>query len=70
MAAKRVVVGTDDLVGCRVVSVDYNEMTLEKDGRQFYVELEYEVDYHSMCEGPCCYIQDRAYMIARADAVE
>lgn len=46
-------IGTEDLAGATVVSVGYNDMTLEKDGRTLYLELEYEANYNSMCEG-CC----------------
>ena len=48
-------VGTDELVGATVTNVGWNDMTLERDGRTFTLELEYEEDYHSMCEGNCCY---------------
>lgn len=59
------VIGTEDLAGATVVSVDWNEMTLEKDGRTLLLELEYADDYHSMCEGNCCYASPSGYFIAR-----
>ena len=68
-AVKKVVVGTDDLVGCRVISVEYNEMTLEKDGRTFYVELEEEAYWNTMCDNCCGCGSAPTYMVARADAV-
>jgi hypothetical protein len=68
--AKKVHVGTDALRGCTVISVDYNEMTLEKDGRTFYVELEEEAYWNTMCDGCCGCGSAPTYMIAFADAVE
>jgi len=46
-------VGTEDLTGAVVVDVGYNDVTLEKDGVRFTLELEYEADYNSFCEGSC-----------------
>lgn len=46
-------IGTDDLVGATITKVFYNEMELEKDGRRLRIELEYEDDFHSMCDGDC-----------------
>lgn len=61
---KTVRVGTEDLKGAVVLSVDWNEISLEKDGRKFRLELEYEHDYHSMCEGDCYSGYSSAYFIA------
>jgi queuine/archaeosine tRNA-ribosyltransferase len=65
---RRVYIGTDELVGATITSVDWNDMTLEKDGRKLFLSLEYEEDYHSMCEGNCCSHSSTAYF--RAEEVK
>lgn len=63
--SKTRVIGTEELAGATVVSVDWNEITFDLNGRKLHLELEYEVDYHSMCEGNCCYSSPAAYFVAR-----
>ena len=68
MATQTLAIGTEDLVGATVTSCYGNEMTLEKDGRSFFVDLEYEYWYNTcMCDGPCyCSHGDSsAYFVAR-----
>lgn len=65
---KEVVIGTSDLVGATVVSVDWDTVTFERDGRTFRLELEYESWYDTcMCEGPCycSHSSESAYFVAR-----
>jgi hypothetical protein len=57
-------IGTEDLVGATVTNVGWNDLTFEKDGRVLRLELEYEANYHSMCEGSCCGSGDSAYLRA------
>lgn len=47
-------IGTEDLVGATVVNVGYDEITFTYGDRTFRLGLEYEANYHSMCEGDCC----------------
>lgn len=60
-------IGTKDIEGAVVVTVDYNQVHLEKDGKKFVLELEYEQDYNSFCDGgcSCCYSNGSgAYLVA------
>lgn len=65
--AKRSYIGTEELVGATVISVGWDELKLEKDGRVLVLSLEYESDYHSMCEGDCCGSYSSAYFRAEVE---
>jgi hypothetical protein len=50
-------IGTEELVGAKVLRVEWDEMVLSKDGRELVLSLEYSEDYDSFCESACscCY---------------
>lgn len=54
---KTVRVGTDDVVGAVVLSVNWDSIVFEKDGKTYRLDIEMDSDYHSMCGcecGGCC----------------